>query len=61
MLVKLDPMHFIDRLGDATWGKKHPAYGEFMGAIRDAVFAVYEQDKVSDHSAVGLLPLVLRW
>lgn len=47
ILVRLDPFHFLKRLGDASWGKSHPAYGELMADLRDALFAVYEDDKVS--------------
>lgn len=43
--VMLDIFHFMKRLGDATYGIKHPAYFEFMQRIRQAIFRCYQQDK----------------
>lgn len=47
LYVLQDPWHFMKLLGDATYGKSHPAHGSFMTSLRDAIFAVVEADKVS--------------
>ena len=58
-MVKIDPFHFIQRIADSSWGKRHPAYGPFVHAVRDAIFAVYPEDKVSS-VVVGWCGILLR-
>lgn len=42
--VLLDIFHFMKRVGDATYGIKHPAYLEFMQRFRQSIFRCYEDD-----------------
>jgi len=59
--VLQDPFHFIKLIGDATYGKRHPAYCGFMSSLRDAIFAVIDDDKVSHAQMIAGPLLACLW
>jgi hypothetical protein len=43
--VMLDIFHFMKRIGDSTFGVRHPAYHEFMQKLRECIFVCLDTDK----------------
>jgi hypothetical protein len=43
--VRLDIFHFMKRIGDSTFGVRHPAYNEFMQKLRECIFVCHDDDK----------------
>jgi hypothetical protein len=45
LAIKLDILHFMKRLLDATYGVSHPAYNKMAQMLREAIFVCYPEDK----------------